>query len=133
MKSTPTGMLVGVGVVLAGCHHMQTRPSCSLEPYAIIEFINFTDTNKVTYAQRYYDGEPLGEPITNVVEARTNHRYRVPPGIYEFGVRMLDGTIRAWKTKRALWACEAVTIPMALKRKNSITKEDKIHPRREEQ
>lgn len=98
-----------------GCHHcMQTRPSCSLEPYALIEFINRTDTHKSSYVQRIYDGKPLGSPIRYSVKPRTIHRYRVYPGVYEFGVLAADGTQHSWMTARALWACETVPVMMEL-------------------
>jgi hypothetical protein len=92
-----------------------------------VEFINFTNTHKSSFVQRFYDNKPLGEPMTYSVRPRTIHRYRVPPGIYEFGVKMDDGRIHAWRTARALWACEKVSIPMEIK---EPPKERKIRSRR---
>lgn len=100
-------------------HCMQTRPSCSIEPYATIEFINFTETNKLTYVQRYYDNKPLGEPMVNIVEAKTAHRYHIPPGYYELGTRRKDGTYQSWQTRadRGKWvavaACSNTIINMS--------------------
>jgi hypothetical protein len=113
---------------------MQTSPSCSIEPYAVIEFNNYTKVDKFTYIQRYYDNEPLGEPIVKIVEAKTTHRYRVPPGYYELGVKKIDGTYQAWQTKaqRNVWsmlgACDTVVVNMAEKKLPAIEK--KINPRR---
>jgi hypothetical protein len=104
---------VSLSLFANGCHKcMQTRPTCSIEPYALIEFINRTNTHKPAYIQRYYDNKPLGDPVTYAVRPRSTYTFRVHPGIYEFGVRMANGRSYAWQTARALWACEVVSIPM---------------------
>lgn len=97
-----------------GCvHHcMQAQPSCKLKPYAIVEFVNRTDVDKVTYMQRFYDNKRLGAPTIEIVKAHTVHRYRLPPGIYEFGVKTLDGKLHAWITKSALGPCDTVVVSM---------------------
>ena len=111
--------------LLLGCipfHQcMQTRPSCSIEPYHTIEFNNYTEEARFTYIQRMYDGEPLGEAITNMVEAKTTHKYRVPPGYYELGQKNRDGTYQVWRTGTkdkwmTLGACATTTINMADKK-----------------
>ena len=115
--------LISSLLVLQGCipFHtcMQTKPSCSIEPYATIQFHNYTRVDKVTYIQRMYDGDPLGKPIAQVVEAKTTHRYHVPPGYYELGHKLLDGTYQVWqtRTKNNRWvpvpACHTITINMS--------------------
>jgi hypothetical protein len=130
-------LLLVMALWFTGCHHcMQTRPSCSLEPYALFEFVNHTDTDKRTYVQRLHDGKKIEEPIANLVEARTVHLYRVPPGYYEFGVRMPNGD-RAWQTQDSVGACETITVPMRLRRENLVERQEldkkegeRIRPRR---
>ncbi len=127
--------------LILGCipfHHcMQTRPSCSIEPYTTIEFNNYTKEDRFTYIQRMYDGEPLGKPITNMVEAKTTHRYHVPPGYYELGQKNRDGTYQVWQTRKdekgkpwvPLLACGTTTINMADKK--VVPKKLVIRPRKQ--
>ena len=73
---------------------------------------------KLTYIQRFYDGEPLGEPISKIVEPKTRHRYHVPSGYYELGHRKMDGTYQAWQTRegekwKAIPVCGTAVINMA--------------------
>jgi hypothetical protein len=107
--------VLALSLLFAGCHQcMQTRPSCSLEPYAIIEMVNLTNTHKMSYVQRYYDNKPLGDLETFALRPMTHYRYRVPPGIYEFGVKVKAG-LYAWRTKDSLGACEVVTVNVGKK------------------
>lgn len=99
----------------------QFKPTCSIEAYAIIEFNNYTEENRYTYVQQMYDGEPLGEPIVEIVEAKTAHRYHVPSGYYELGQKNRDGTYQAWQTREKgkgnpwvpLLVCSTTVVNMA--------------------
>ena len=84
-----------------------------------------------------YDGEPLGEPVAQMVEAKTSHRYRVPPGYYELGQQNRDGTYQVWQTRKdgkgkpwvPLTACITITINMADKK--VVPKKLVIRPRKQ--
>lgn len=117
-----------------GC--LQTRPSCSIEPFATVEFRNYEEVNKLTYIQRFYDDKELGEPIIRVVEAKTTHLYRLPPGYYELGVRKLDGTYQVWQTRdqtgkwSVLAACDNPVVNMRYR--EVPPPKFKIRPRRQQ-
>ena len=119
--------IIGPAAFLFSCGHcMQTRPTCILEQYGIVEFYNFTDTRKLAFAQRIIDEGILAPLIQNIVEPRTMHTYRLYPGVYYLGVQFVDGRREVYKAYVPI----CVTITVKLERRRVAPEEEVIRPRR---
>ena len=106
---------------------MQTRPTCSIENYGFIEFVNYTDTRKIAWVKRRVEGANPEPAVHEDVEARTIHTYRLKPGYYYIGTKLIDGTTHI--NEGTLRTCGTITVKMEM-RKEPV-KEFKIKPRRQ--
>lgn len=119
--------IVGLAAFLFSCGHcMQTRPTCILEQYGIVEYYNFTDTRKIAFAQRVIDDGELAPLLHNVVQPHTTHVYRLYPGIYYLGVQFMNGRREVYK----VYVPICVTITVKMEKKKVPQKEEVIQPRR---
>jgi hypothetical protein len=99
-----------------------------LENYGIIEVYNFTDTHKMAYVQRLYDGKVI-EDLAYAVRPRNILRLRFPPGYYHLAATLEDGRTLQTSKPVLLQACEVEHLVMKYKKPESP--EDKpIRPRR---
>jgi hypothetical protein len=108
---------------------MQTKPSCSLDNYGIIDFYNFTDTHKTAYVQRLYSGKVI-EDLVYAVRPRTIVRLRFPPGYYYLAATLEDGRTLRTRNPILLQTCETENYVMKYK-KPTDPKDKKIRPRRQ--
>lgn len=106
------GLVLGLALSLGCAGHMQTRTSCSLEPYALVEFYNFSEKSQMTYVQRYYNSKPIGEPLIEEVWGKRIYRFRVPPGYYKVGVQTSDGKTFETSDVITLAACDTHVLKM---------------------
>ncbi len=120
-------------IFLAACGGIQTQPTCQVEQYGIITFLNNTDEWKDVYFYRVvFDGEKykrVGKFQYRRLEPLTVARQRIHPGMVAVQINFIRGKV---------WLSDVLTIRICdnniITMKNQVIFKDlKIKSRRAEQ
>ena len=118
MRYFQTWMII-CSILLLSCAGVQTKPTCKVEYYGIIDFVNHTDVTKYAAYCLMDEAIECKPRLFHVPVSYVPTRIRLQPGMYQIGLRLLNNSEYALKVYEVqVKECEVTTFTFALQNKS---------------